>query len=184
MQSGSNGLNLLLQGGGNFTGGYTTTNQLGMTVLSSGNFTLNGTVTGTNMVENAGNLVGNNVINGALNWQAGNWNSATSVTLATNATVIVAGGAGNNDMSATVVTNNGTVAWSSGTIRGGSGTTIYNYGLWNAQSDQTFNSAFGGANTFNNLGTFRKSGGSQYQPRFSRVLWLGHSGCGDRHGAV
>ena len=160
VQNGGNGLNLMLQGGGNFTGGYTTTNQFGVTFLSSGNFTFNGTVTGTNTVENAGNLVGNNVINGALNWQAGNWNGATSVTIATNATLIVAG-VGNNDMNATVVTNYGTVAWASGTIRGGSGTTIYNYDLWNAQSDQQMNSALGGANTvFNNYGTFRKSGGT------------------------
>ena len=174
VQSGNNGLNLVLQGGGNFTGGYATTNQLGVTVLSIGNFTLNGTLTGTNMVENAGNLVGTNVINGALSWQAGNWDSAKSVTIATNATVLVAGGTGNNDMSATVVTNYGTVAWATGTIRGGSGTTIYNYGLWNAQSDQTFNSAFGGANTvFNNYGTFRKSGGTGTTSFVSPVVVYG-----------
>ena len=47
-----------------------------MTVLSSGNFNLNGTVTPTNLIENAGNLVGANVINGALTWQAGVWNNA------------------------------------------------------------------------------------------------------------
>ena len=86
VQNGGNGLNLVLQGGGNFTGGYITTNQFGVTVLSSGNFTLNGTVTGTNTVENAGNLVGTNVINGGLTWVAGNWNGAASVTIATNAT--------------------------------------------------------------------------------------------------
>ena len=61
-----------------------------------------------------------------------------------------------------MVTNNGTVTWSSGTIRGGSGATIYNYGLWNAQSDQSFNQgAYGGAAVmFNNYGTLRKSGGA------------------------
>ena len=118
-------------------------------------------MTGTNTWQNAGNLVGTNVINGGLTWVAGNWNGAASVTIATNGTLIVAGGTGNNDMESTVVTNNGTVAWASGTIRGGSGTTIYNYGLWNAQSDQQFNNAYGGASTvFNNYGTFRKSGGA------------------------
>ena len=55
---------------------------------------------------------------------------------ATNGTLNMTGGTGNNDMEGTVVTNNGTVTWASGTIRGGSGTTIYNYGLWDAQSDQ------------------------------------------------
>ena len=75
-----------MQGGGNFTGGYITTNQFGLTVLSIGSFNVNGTVTGTNTVENAGNLVGNNVINGALTWVGGDWNGAASVTIASNAT--------------------------------------------------------------------------------------------------
>ena len=66
-----------------------------------------------------------------------------------------------NDLNAAVVTNYGTLTWASGTIRGGSGATIYNYGLWDAQSDQNFNNAYGGANAvFNNYGTFRKSGGA------------------------
>ena len=111
------------QGGGNFTGGYITTNQFGLTVLNSGSFTFNGTVTGTNTWEDAGNLVGTNVINGGLTWVAGNWNGAAFVTIATNTTLIVAGGmialggTGNNNMNGTVMTNYGAVAWASGTIR-------------------------------------------------------------------
>ena len=58
VQNGTNGLQLAIQGGGNFTGGYITTNQFGLTVLNSGSFTFNGTVTGTNTWEDAGNLVG------------------------------------------------------------------------------------------------------------------------------
>ena len=42
-------------------------------------------------------------------------------------------------------------------IRGGGG--IYNYGLWDAQSDQTLASTFQSF-TFDNFGTFRKSGGT------------------------
>ena len=71
VQNGTNGLQLAIQGGGNFTGGYITTNQFGLTVLNSGSFTLNGTVTGTNTLEDAGNLVGTNIINGGLTWVAG-----------------------------------------------------------------------------------------------------------------
>ena len=166
VQNGVNGLNLILQNGGSFTGGYVTTNVAGLTYLSSGSFTINGTVTAANLIENAGNLAGTNVINGALTWQAGNWNYAASVTVATNSTLIVAGGAGVNDMANTVVVNNGTVAWASGTIEGGGGnlnpgTSIYNYGLWLAQSDQTFDNVFGyNATVFNNYGTFRKTGGT------------------------
>ena len=67
-----------------------------------------------------------------------------------------------NDLNAAVVTNNGTLTWSSGTIRGGSGATIYNYGLWDAQSDQSFNNAYGGAAmTFNNYGTLPQIGRGQ-----------------------
>ena len=160
VQNGTNGLEVAFQGGGNLTGGYITTNSQGLTVLSIGSFNLNGTVTGTNTWQDAGNLVGNNVINGALTWVAGTWDTA-AVTIATNSTVIVAGGAGNMDMDATVVTNYGTLAWASGQIRGGNGSVVYNYGLWNAQSDQLFEDAFGGVGgAFNNYGTFRKSGGA------------------------
>ncbi len=53
MQNGTNGLQLDFQGGGNFTGGYVTTNQFGLTVLSQGNFNLNGTITGTNTWQDA-----------------------------------------------------------------------------------------------------------------------------------
>ena len=150
--------NLVLQGGGNFTGGFVTTNTTGTLYLSLGGFTLNGTVTSSNVVENAASLTGVNVIRGALIWVAGNWNSASSITISSNSTLIVAGG---GDFPNTVVTNYGTFAWASGTLRGGgSGTAIYNYGLWDAQSDEAFNNAYGGNGvSFNNLGTFRKSAG-------------------------
>jgi hypothetical protein len=163
VQNGVNGLNLVLAGSGSFTGGYVTTNVAGFTYLSSGNFTINGTVTTTNVWEAGGNLVGANIINGGLNWQAGNWNNAVAVTIATNSTLMVAGGAGNNDLQNAVVTNNGTVVWASGTLEGGggSGTAIYNNGRWLASSDQTFNDNFGYAGTvFNNYGTFSKTGGA------------------------
>jgi hypothetical protein len=160
VQNSTNGLQLALQGGGNFTGGYITTNQYGLTVLSQGNFVINGAVTGTNTWEDIGNLVNTNVINGALTWVGGSWNATEYVTIATNSTLIVAGGSGNNDLQTTIITNNGTVLWASGTLRGGNNTTIVNNGVWNAQSDQVFNQAFGGGNVvFNNLGSFVKSGG-------------------------
>ena len=153
--------NVVLQGSANFTGGYITTNSTGTTYLSLGSFNINGTATGSNVVENAGNLVGNNVINGALTWVAGTWDNAV-VTITNNSTVIVAGGGGNNDMENTVVTNYGTLEWSSGTIRCGNNTFIYNYGLWDSQSDQLLNNAFGGTigTIFNNFGTVHKSAGT------------------------
>jgi hypothetical protein len=159
VQNGTNGLELALQGGGNLTGGFISTNAQGLTVLSIGNFTVNGTVTGTNTWEDAGSLVGTNVINGALNWVSGNWDAAPSVTIASNSKLIVAGGNGVNDLDYCILTNNGTVVWASGQIRGGQ-VTVYNNGLWDAQSDQVVNDTLSGSPfIFNNLGTFRKSGG-------------------------
>src|SRR5207253_3660810 len=116
VQNGTNGLEIAFQGGGNFTGGYITTNTFGLTVLSSGNFNLNGTVSGTNTWQ-YGNLVGTDVINGALTWVAGNWNGA-NVTIASNALVSISGAA-DHDVASCIVTNYGSVAWSNGRIRGG-----------------------------------------------------------------
>src|ERR1035438_2442665 len=108
--------NILLQGGANLTGGTVTSSGIGTTYLNAGSFNINGATTSGNVVENAGNLVGTNVINGTLTWAAGTWYSAV-VTITNNSTVTVAGGGGNNDMQNAVVTNYGTLAWSSGTIR-------------------------------------------------------------------
>jgi len=160
VQNGTNGLVLSFQGGGNFTGGYNTTNTNGFTYFSAGNFTVNGMVTAPNTIENAGSLVGTNVVHGALTWAGGNWDSAT-VTIATNSTVIGNAGFGVNlDMSSTIVTNNGTFTWTSGHFRTGNGTAVYNYGLWNALDDEGYGYDFNNGSTFNNYGTFRKSGGA------------------------
>jgi hypothetical protein len=109
-----------------------------------------------------GNLAGNNVINGGLTWVSGEWNNA-NVTITTNSTVDIAGGAGVNDLAVCNMTNYGTVVWSSGTMRVGGcsgGTTIYNYGLWDSQGDLVMNDAYGcSGGVFNNFGTLRKSAG-------------------------
>ena len=139
------------------------TNNNGELVFSVGNFNLNGTQTGTNVIENSGNLVGANVINGCLNWQAGSWQGANSVTIATNSTVLMAAGGGNMYMYNCTVTNYGTFAWSSGYPDGGGtpATLIYNYGLWDCQSDYNFKDDRRLRGTvFNNYGTFRKSAGA------------------------
>ncbi|HTL73394.1 MAG TPA: hypothetical protein VL863_08835, partial [bacterium] len=53
-----------------------------------------------------------------------------------------------------VLTNYGTVYWNNIGLRTSSTSQIYNYGLWDAQRDNQFT----GSATFNNYGTFRKSG--------------------------
>src|ERR1035438_8481256 len=73
--------------------------------------------------------------------------------------IVAGGGDGFNGL---VLTNYGTVNWINTPLYGLSGNNaqIYNYGLWNAQSDNTFTGAYqGGTPTlFDNFGTFRKSG--------------------------
>ncbi len=152
--------NLSLQAGANFSGGFITTNSTGTTLLAAGGFDINGAVTSSNVVENGGALVGNNVIYGALTWLAGVWDS-TTVSVSSNSTIYLAG-SGNLNMPSTIVTNNGAVRWGAGTLRGGyNGTQIYNYGIWEAQSDATLNNAYGYNGTvFNNFGVFRKSAGA------------------------
>jgi hypothetical protein len=180
--------NLVLQGDGNFSAGWV--NGPGMTQLSSGNFNIYGTVTPppSNFVENGGSLVGNNIINGGLTWGAGNWDGA-NVTVTSNSTLLVMGGSGSNDLSNCNFTNYGTVTWASGTLRGGgapAGTRVYNYGLWNALSDQTFNAFFGGGDVvFNNYSTFRKSAGTNTgQTLFGAGVTLNNTGTMDAQSGV
>ncbi len=156
VQSGTNGLELVLQGGANFTGGYVTTNSNGFTYLSIGNFNVNGTVTCSNVVEVA-SLVGTNVIRGGLTWLNGNWNG--TVTIGSNCVVNTSGTTYGKTFNGCLVTNYGTFNWSQDQLNGSGGAIIYNYGLWNAQDNQGVNGT-----VFNNYGTFLKSGGASGYP--------------------
>jgi hypothetical protein len=150
-----------LTGGGVLSGGSET--GLGTLLLSGGGYALNGMTTTTNLLLAGGYLYGTTVINGALTWVVGNWNSTGSVLLTTNSLLNIVS-ASDHDLGYTSFTNYGTVAWSGpGRVRGGGvpGTQIYNYGLWDAQGDWTLNDDFGGDGTvFNNFGTLRKSTGT------------------------
>src|ERR1017187_62937 len=154
--------NLRLEGGGNFTGGSITTNGAGTTILVDGSYNLNGTATGTNLVEYGADLIGTTVINGGLTWFAGSWIGA--VTVASNSVVNIALASNDHYLGNCIVTNYGTVNWRDDILyAGGSSpaTVIYNYGLWNAEDDRALSTTFFGGNiVFDNFGTFRKSGGA------------------------
>jgi hypothetical protein len=130
--------------------------------LSGQTLTLNGPATvnsrGSFTVD-SGALAGaaNATLSGTIAWTAGTL--AGTLTVANNGTLNVSGGSDHN-MPNCIVTNLGTVAWTGGRIRGGS-TSIYNLGLWDAQSDQVINNDYGGNGTlFSNAGTLRKSAGT------------------------
>ena len=153
------GVTVSLQGGTSVSN-VTLGGSAGTTALSLGGqtLTLNGTFTvnsGGSFVIANGALAGSSqaALSGQVGWSGGA--IAGALTVASNGALTIS--SGNDDMSGAVLTNNGTVIWASGTIRCGNGSQIYNYGLWDAQSDQTINNAFGGAGSaFNNFGNFRK----------------------------
>jgi hypothetical protein len=123
----------------------------------------NATFTGPGLV--GGNLLGffdEGVVHGSLNFYYGSLGGA--LTIASNAVANLVGIGGPTqplDLNYLSLTNCGTVVWSNIDLDG-SGTQIYNHGLWDALTDNTFYGNNGGlyASTFNNCGTVRKDGGS------------------------
>jgi hypothetical protein len=116
-----------------------------LVVGSCGQFAVDtGTLSGT----------ANATLSGVIAW-GGGFESflAGTLTLATNGTLNILAET-YHDMPAGILTNNGTVLWTGGQVRGGPGTLIQNNGLWIAQVTNTISSAFGIAPAFNNSGTF------------------------------
>ncbi|MGA3269239.1 MAG: hypothetical protein ABSE16_20780, partial [Verrucomicrobiota bacterium] len=106
----------------------------------------------------SGALAGTNVLQGTLIWSGGSL--AGVLTLASNSVLNIVAGGGDG-FNGSVLTNYGTVNWTNTPLYGISGNNaqIYNYGLWNAQSDNTFTGGnIGGTSLFDNFGTFTKSG--------------------------
>ena len=147
--------------GGNGGGLFNTATNAG---LSLGSFTLTGDATFSGPGAVQGVLYGQNgVIHGSMAFDYGSF--AGTLTVATDGVLNLVGidgettPVGLNDLS---LTNYGTVVWSNLNLDA-TGTQIYNHGLWDAQSDNTFYGNAGGglnASTFNNSGTVRKEGGT------------------------
>jgi len=137
----------------------------GVLQLVGGTLAMNGNITATNFVFNGGTLAGDqNFFNSVLQWQAGDWNSANTTTLAANTVLNVLTG-NNHDFSGHAIVNQGTVNWTAGNLRSGYGGSITNYGLWNDTANgYQVDNAYGGAGgtTFTNAagGTYLKSSGT------------------------
>jgi hypothetical protein len=136
----------------------------GSTVLSLGHLVVFG---GNTLFSGAGNVAGyvngsNAVFSGTMTCSGVTISGA--ITVVTNAVVNLGtlGVSFNNGYNNTaLLTNYGTVNWSTGNFAGDNNPKIYNYGLWNDQADNTlFGQQTSGNTTFNNFGTFRKSGTS------------------------
>ena len=95
------------------------------------------------------------------------------LTLASNGVLNIVAGGGNS-LYGLVLTNYGTVNWSNTDIysHGPNNAQIYNYGLWNVQSDNEFyGSYYGGSTVFDNFGTFLKSGSTNTTTLDSGVVF-------------
>src|ERR1035441_8376077 len=122
---------------------------------------------GTALVGSATNVGTVNLSGGAINASAGlivsnafNWTGgsvAGTLTISTNATLDLNRPGNLLDMPGGTIINNGAAVWTGGTIRGNGGTIVTNNGSWLAQTDDRFNSDYGGTPNFYNNGAFTKS---------------------------
>jgi hypothetical protein len=148
---------LLIGGGGTSSGGDWTTSGGGTINYSSYVFTNINTFAGLGNILTIGATFGGTIV-GTLNWTGGTLSGV--MTVASNGTLSILGG-GSVGFAGLALTNHGTVNWTNTAIYGfgPNNAQIYNYGLWNAQSDNTFTGGYGGGTTlFDNFGIFRKSG--------------------------
>lgn len=137
----------------------------GTVVLFGGNYILSGTNTfaGGGVITNSPILGTNAVIEGLLTC-AGETTIGGTVTIDNGAelqllsTATFDGYIQGNYVPA-LFTNNGTVAWVSGTLFGDNSPTINNNGLWLAEGDNAFTGRINaGSTTYNNTGEFEKTG--------------------------
>jgi len=156
---------LSLNGGGISSGGaFATTNSGNINFVTTPyNFTNTTTFAGTgSYVGGAANFGG--TILGTLNWSGGSHLFlGGSLTVASNSVFNIVAGGGEADFNGLALTNYGTVNWTNATLysENGGNAQIYNYGLWNAQSDDIFHGGYNGGTTlFDNFGIFLKSGNS------------------------
>jgi hypothetical protein len=146
-------------GGGTSSGGdFTTTSGAFLNFIDTVyDFTNTNTFAGIGSFVASGATFGGTIV-GTLSWDGGSVSGV--LTVATNSVLDIVTGGGNN-IDGLVLTNYGTINWTNSTIysQGPGNAQIYNYGLWNAQSDKTFYGGNGGGSTlFDNFGTFVKSG--------------------------
>ena len=122
------------------------------------NLSASATFTGPGLV--GGNLYGDNpaeIIYGSLNFYSGSLGG--NLTIASNAVVNLVNISPDTQavvFASLTLTNYGSVVWSNMDLECSSAQ-VDNFGLWDAQSDNTF---YGSGSTFNNYGTVRKDGGS------------------------
>jgi hypothetical protein len=137
----------------------------GQTQLTGGTFSLNGSMTSSNLVLAGGYFEGNGVLNGVLTWTGGQLGTSdVSLTIATNSTLVLAGVNGASYYMGQYLTNEGTIVLQGGNLAlnwaGGWGALVnLPGGVLNIAADASIQ-AYGGGPGFNNQGSVLKSGGA------------------------
>ncbi len=125
---------------------------------------VNGTVAASAILELGGIAVidgpGTLAVLNQLNWTSGTMAGTGSTNIGVLSTLSIEGISG-KDLPQRTINNEGTTIWSGGNIQVGGGTVFNNLAgaTFEVQTDRNFSAGFGGAATFNNGGTFTKSGG-------------------------
>jgi hypothetical protein len=154
-----------VSGGTLITGGTTTflgpVENIGVLNLSGNptvTFNTGADIPATRVILAGGTLTGDDsfVVAGPFNWSGGRLDGGGAFDVNGGATFT---GTTKNLNARELNLNSGTTAWSVGGINSGGGAVVNNAGLFDITFDGTFNDSLGGASTFNNTGTLRKSGG-------------------------
>ncbi len=126
--------------------------------LYSNTLTVAGNLNAPRFLQTSGLLAGTPVITGGYEWQSGNWNSGGTSTIGPTGVLDVTTGA-DHDYAATAIVNNGTVNWSGGNLRSGSGGSLTNNGIFNDNSNnRVFNNDYNGAmSSVTNTGLWNKA---------------------------
>lgn len=155
---------LNLTGGGSFNSGSTVgSTGAGVVQLTGGTLTMTGTINASNFILNGGTVAGTHTLAGLVTWLAGTFNSAGVTTVSSGSTLTISG-TGNHDFDGHGIVNNGTIAWTQGTLRSGTSGGITNNAVWNDTADSaSFSNDYGGTSaTFVNAlsGTYNKTTGN------------------------
>jgi len=142
--------------GASFTGA-------GVTLMNNGSatYTFSGNIGGSSLEFAAGRLLGSGVLADGMTWTGGVMDGAQSLTVGTEATLIMAGAGAKSLTGAFVLTNEGVIVFQdTGSLAAHSGPTIVNRGLFEIRNDALFDYLNAGANlVFDNQGTLRKTAG-------------------------
>ncbi len=122
---------------------------------------IDGDASFANLVMASGTVSGSHTLDGRITWHQSLLAANGATTIAPTATLVIADPNSNHEHFGRTIVNHGTVQWTTGDVRGGSGSEIVNAGLWEDQaaaSHNAWNNGVGAIPVFSNTGRYVKSG--------------------------